>query len=66
MCITVTLEKVELKDMLSSRWEGLSNTAILSSKLWTHLKNSTRTRAKTVHVIIVNSSELDCSSKQGI
>ena len=62
----VGVEKVELKEALLAKCGTLSNAGILSSKLWTHLKKSSRSRAKTLKVIVVAMSELDCYSKQGV
>lgn len=48
-----------------SKYGNFKPTKIQSSKLWAHLKGSIRSRAKTLPVIVVPHSQLDCDSKQG-
>ena len=62
----VGVEMVELKEALLAKCGNLSNADILSSELWTHLKRLSRSRARTLQVIVVAKSELDCYSKQGV
>ena len=55
---------MELKEALSSKYGHLSTSDVQSSKLWTHLKKP-KSRAKTLPVVIVAMSEIDCDAKQG-